>query len=929
MSDRLMEGLGDVDVPSAPTSDAHATMTQNIWRKRWRQFRADKRALVSLVLFGIIAAAALAAPLLSNNRPLILVVDGAVYFPTIESVSDRVVGGLLPIQADFSDPSVSEKIAADGWALWPLVRYSYNTVDFHSWGRHPAPPSTAHPFGTDDQARDVVARVLYGLRVSLWFGLALTVITMSLGIVAGTIQGYFGGLIDLSFQRFIEIWESMPQLYVLIIVSSLLVPSFASLLILLSLFGWVGVVGVVRAEVLRVRQLDYVSAARAMGLSSRRVMARHVVPNALVAAMTMLPFALTGSIVSLTSLDFLGFGLPTNAPSLGELLQQGRNNLNAPWLGFAAFSSLAVLLTLLVFVGEGIRDAFDPRRSKKHTKRQDWASRQIVLPVAPAHGAESLLAINGLTITTAENPFQNLVDHVSFEIGEGEIVGLVGESGSGKSLSARALLDVLPDGVGFKHEGHMDFDGQVMAFGSGAQAALRGLEIGFIPQEPMSALNPVHTVKRQIGEALLIGGRGRSEKELEQDISGLLQRVGLDHMAHRLDSYPHQLSGGERQRVVIAIAIANRPQLLVADEPTTALDVSLQVQILSLFAELRRDLGIAILFVSHDLPAVASLADRILIMDGGKIVEEGSAEKIVNYPESAQGRELVRHLNPPARSEQILASDKPDMVLDVQGLTVEFLSAQGGWWPGHKTFKAVDNISFSLAAGETLGVIGASGSGKTTLGRALLNMVPHEGGVSFPHLEVDAQGTPKHRSSVVQMVFQDPFSSLSPRMTVEQIIAEPLDVHVKSLSRHERNRLVGKMLEQVGLGWDVAHRYPHEFSGGQRQRIAIARALIVNPQIVVLDEPTSALDVSVQASMLELLSDLQHRTGVAFLLITHDFSVLSTMADHVAVMRAGKIVETGNRQAVLSNPRHSYTKSLLEAAQRLRGTAVNTPFIDT
>ena len=913
------------DAEQSTVALAQTPALQTTWQRRWKVFSSDKRAITSAMLLAVLALAAFAAPLLSNDRPLILMIDDLVYFPVIEKVPDHVVGGYLPIEADFTDPSVVIKIEKEGWVLWAPVRYSYNTVDFHTWGNHPAAPTGIHPLGTDDQARDVVARVLYGLRISLWFGLALTAITVSLGIVAGTIQGYFGGLVDLLFQRFIEIWESMPQLYVLIIVSSLLVPSFASLLVLLSLFGWVGVVGVVRAEVLRVRQLDYVAAARAMGLPSHKVMVRHVVPNALVAAMTLLPFTLTGSIVSLTSLDFLGFGLPTNAPSLGELLQQGRNNLNAPWLGFAAFSSLAFLLTLLVFVGEGVRDAFDPRRSRKRIPRRGKLAKQRPKrrtqhqpPCRSTRKDKTLLKIDRLTITPSGHPAQRLVDRVGLEIAPGEIVGLVGESGSGKSLSARSLLNVLPDGVQFGDEGWMAFEGHGSALGDVGQARLRGREIGFVPQEPMSALNPVHTVKRQIREAVLVGHPGAGEREVEMRISQLLHQVGLDHMVHRLNAYPHQLSGGERQRVVVAIAIANHPKLLVADEPTTALDVALQVQILDLFSALRRDMGIAILFVSHDLGAVAGLADRILVMDKGRIVEAGRTDKVMRHPQSVQGQELVKHLNPSPRKETVGKREPARTVLKIEGLSVEFGGPAWGV-SGQNSFHAVDNVSLSLCAGETLGLIGASGSGKTSVARAILNMLPHKGNIALPGLGEERKTSAKHRSSVVQMVSQDPFSSLSPRMTVAQIIAEPLGIHTPSVSRHEKMRLVGKMLAQVGLGWDVAHRYPHEFSGGQRQRIALARALIVKPQIVVLDEPTSALDVSVQASMLDLLVDLQNRTGVAYILITHDFSVLEAMADRIAVMQSGKIVETGKRQSLLSNPAHPYTQSLLNASRRLRG----------
>ena len=922
MSDLTSQGLAErenlapAQITAVQSAGLDGTSTMGPWRRRSRAFLENRRAFISLLLFSLLAAMAFLAPVIANSDPLIVVYEGEVHFPFLKAPSERELGGPLPIRADFSDPELREGIDEQGWIVWPPVRYAYDTVDFRTWGRHPAAPTRLHPFGTDDQARDVFARVLYGMRISLWFGLALTVITVSLGVLAGTVQGYFGGLLDLSFQRFIEIWESMPQLYILIIVSSFLVPNFLSLLVLLSLFSWVAVVGVVRAEVLRVRRLDYVSAARAMGVSSGAIMWRHVVPNALVAAMTMLPFVLTGSIVSLTSLDFLGFGLPTNSPSLGELLQQGRNNLNAPWLGFAAFGSLTLLLTLLVFVGEGVRDAFDPRRGRTSVRPKSPPMAKFS-PISSETGrADALLIVRDLTISSSAD---KLVDRIQFEIGRNEIVGLVGESGSGKSLTARSLLDVLPHGVELEANGQMIFDGTSIQLGSKEHARLRGVKIGFVPQEPMSALNPVHTVRRQIVEALSVGNEGSPASALDGRLAELLNMVGLGQMKGRLNVYPHQLSGGERQRAVIAIAVANRPCLLVADEPTTALDVALQGQILDLFANLRRELGIAILLVSHDLPVVASLADRIMVMEGGQIVEQGPAKQIVSSPESTQAKSLTKHMVPRRRDSARPKRKDQSLLLEVKELTVGFSTSSDHWWSAGEEFLAVNSSSFSLQAGETLGLVGPSGSGKSTLGRAILNMLPHRGEVNFLGSAVQGGQRP------AQIVFQDPFSSLSPRLTVENIVAEPLGVHFPEMKAGERAKRVQEILVRVGLGADVAHRYPHEFSGGQRQRIAIARALIVNPQLVVLDEPTSALDAAVQASILNLLADLHDDTGVAYLLITHDFSVLSAMADRIAVMSEGRIVEIGDRETVLNNPSHTYTKTLLNAARRLNPAGFDEP----
>ena len=925
MSDASTAGVSSADPPS-PGVSASAGETayrpDRAWQRRWRVFRRDRRAMISLTLFGLISLLAFLAPLIANNNPLVVVHQGSVFFPAFETVSERDLGGQLPLQADFSEAAVQSLVGPDGIVVWPVVRFSYDTVDFYTWDRHPAAPSSTHPLGTDDQARDVLARVLYGLRISLWFGLLLTFITVSIGIAAGTVQGYFGGWIDISFQRFLEIWESMPQLYVLIIVSSVLVPSFLSLLILLSLFGWIGVVGIVRAEVLRVRKLDYVTAARAMGVPSWTIMARHVAPNALVAAMTMLPFAATGSIVSLASLDFLGFGLPTGSPSLGELLQQGRNNLNAPWLGISAFGSLAVLLTLLVFVGEGVRDAFDPRRARRHASNA--GARRPTHKTTMVEETRGLLAVRGLSVYALTDMSRALVDDISFDIAPGEIIGLVGESGSGKSLTARSLLNIIPDGVTYGGDGQLVFDGVSVPFSSSGQASLRGRSIGFVPQEPMSSLNPVHTARAQLVEALKVGTPAIAALALEQAIMRLLRLVRLEHIQSRLGSYPHELSGGERQRLVIAMALANNPRLLVADEPTTALDVVLQAQILDLFARLRDELGIAILFVSHDLAAVSSLADRVLVMDQGRVVEEGAAEQILSSPKSAQAKRLVSgaSLETQVKGSPATSVEKPDrerVALSTTGLTVRFALPSRGLGLKRRHLVAVDNVSLELRRGETLGLIGASGSGKSTLGRAVLNMLPHEGAVTYASL-ADGPGGQRSRQNIaaaVQIVFQDPFASLSPRMTVEDILLEPLSVHAASLSDDDKARMVRQALERVGLGSDSLHRYPHEFSGGQRQRIAIARALIVQPDVIVLDEPTSALDASVRAGVLEMLKSIQQQTGVAYILITHDFAVLARIADRIAVMKEGAVVETGSRSRLFNKPEHPYTQELLGAARRL------------
>lgn len=530
---------------------------------------------------------------------------------------------------------------------------------------------------------------------------------------------------------------------------------------------------------------------------------------------------------------------------------------------------------------------------------------------------QPLLSVRDLSVAFHQGGGTTLaVDKVSFQIKRGECVALVGESGSGKSVSALSILKLLPYPNASHPSGSIRFKGQELIDQSERQMReVRGSDISIIFQEPMTSLNPLHTIEAQIGEIIQLHSP-TSNAEARRRTLELLTQVGIPEPETRLKSYPHQLSGGQRQRVMIAMALANEPDLLIADEPTTALDVTVQAQILALLAEIRARLGMSLLFITHDLGIVRRIADTVCVMKGGVIVEQGPVEQVFKTPKHPYTRDLLA------------AEPKPDpappqpgapVVMSADDLKVWFPIKRGLMRKTVGHIKAVDGVSVVVRKGETLGVVGESGSGKTTLGLALLRLISSNGRIVF--LGKDIQGLrfkqmrPFRRD--MQIVFQDPFGSLSPRMSVADIIAEGLSVHQPKLSREEREARVVKALEDVGLKPDTRYRYPHEFSGGQRQRISIARAVVLEPDFVVLDEPTSALDMLIQAQMVDLLRELQRRRELTYMFISHDLRVVASLASHLIVMRGGKVVEEGQAAELFKNPKTDYTRALFAAAFRL------------
>ena len=527
---------------------------------------------------------------------------------------------------------------------------------------------------------------------------------------------------------------------------------------------------------------------------------------------------------------------------------------------------------------------------------------------------EPLLVVDDLSVSFRMQSLEKtVVRNVSFELYAGETLAIVGESGSGKSVTAQSILQLLnPSQVSYP-SGSIRYKGEEL-IGANSQTLkrVRGDRIGMIFQEPMTSLNPLHTVEKQINEVLLLH-KGLDKKAAHERTIELLGLVGLDQVSERLQAYPHQLSGGQRQRVMIAMALANEPDILIADEPTTALDVTVQAQILTLLAELQERLGLAVLLITHDLTVVRNVASRVCVMCDGVIHETGDTNVVFDTPSHPYTRELL-NAEPSGAAPVVDSGGK--VIIEATDLRVWFPIKRGILRRTVGHVKAVDGISLSLEVGETLGVVGESGSGKSTLAQALLRLIPSTGQIVFDGQDISkASGNDlKSLRQNMQVVFQDPYGSLSPRMSVSAIVLEGLYAHGLSQGEDADQQKAIDVLEQVGLERDALHRYPHEFSGGQRQRIAIARAMILEPKLLMLDEPTSALDRAVQVQMIELLHALQKKNGLSYLFISHDLKVVKAMANRILVMQGGKCVEIGDAQQVFDNPQHPYTQELLTAA---------------
>ena len=512
----------------------------------------------------------------------------------------------------------------------------------------------------------------------------------------------------------------------------------------------------------------------------------------------------------------------------------------------------------------------------------------------------SLLEIKNLDVffKNSQDDVLHAVDDVSLKLGEGEVLGIVGESGSGKSVTALSILGLLPYPKAYngKNSSIIFQNQELIGMKNDDFQKIRGNEIAFIFQEPMSSLNPLHKIGKQISEALELHQK-LNKKQLKQRVISLLKAVKIPNPEQKINAYPFELSGGQRQRVMIAMAIANNPKILIADEPTTALDVTIQEQIIELLLELKSKLNMSIIFISHNLRLVHKIADNIAVMYKGKIVEYATAEQIFNKPLHSYTKTLI--------SSSLLLNNKKkikeDVLLSVQNLTVEFPLKKNLFGKITEKLTAVNNVSFNLNQGETLGIVGESGSGKTTLAFALVNLVKYNGKISLKNNEM-------------QIVFQDPYNSLNPRMKIGEIITEGLSVKQKGITKTEKQCKLLEILQNIGMDESVINKYPHEFSGGQRQRIALARALITKPKVLVLDEPTSALDVTIQVQIVELLRKLQNDFNLSYIFISHDMHAVQSLAQKILVMKDGRIVERGTVEDIFLNPKQPYTKKLIRSS---------------
>ena len=524
----------------------------------------------------------------------------------------------------------------------------------------------------------------------------------------------------------------------------------------------------------------------------------------------------------------------------------------------------------------------------------------------------SMLEIKNLSVSfrSQENKEFQAVKDVSLNLNEGEILGIVGESGSGKSVTALSILGLLPYPKA-KHGAKSSIifnNKELIGMNDKDFQKIRGGDIAFIFQEPMSSLNPLHKIGKQIAEALMLHQENLSKDEIKKRTFELLKAVKIPNPESKINAYPFELSGGQRQRVMIAMAIANNPKILIADEPTTALDVTIQEQIIDLLLELKQKLGMAIIFISHNLRLVNKIADNIAVMYQGNLVEYGSSKQIFNTPQHSYTKKLIS-------SNLSLNLDNNidnNVILRAENITVTFPLQKNLFGKVTKELKAVNGVSFELNRGETLGIVGESGSGKTTLAMAIVNLVKYSGKISIKNNDIMQEV--KDFSKNLQVVFQDPYNSLNPRMNIAQIIGEGLSVHYPQINADERMNMIKEIVQEVELSEDILQKYPHEFSGGQRQRIALARTLILNPQVIILDEPTSALDVTVQAQVVKLLKKLQQKHKLSYIFISHDMNAVRAMSHKIMVMKDGKIVESGSVNDIFNSPQQAYTKQLIKAS---------------
>lgn len=798
-------------------------------------------------------------------------------------------------------------VAAIGPMIWPYG-HTELTPDLSK------PPSFAHPLGTDTLGRDMLALVMRGMQQSLLIAGSVALMASVIGTTLGIIAGYFGRYVDASVMRLVDLVLTIPTIALAAFLGNAMSNfgvSWIGLSLVLGALFWTSVARLVRGVSLSLREMQFIKAAQVMGAGPIRIMARHMVPNVADHIIVATALLIGVAILSETALSFLGFGVRPPDTSLGLLISNAQTAvLTRPWLFYAPGLLIILIVLSINYVGEGLRDAFNPKAALTNP----LITRKAVgsVPQSAVQHPDALISIRDYTVRFPGSGAA-AVDAISLAIRQGEVLALVGESGSGKSLTSLAIAGLLPVGAGAT--GHISFRGKPVDNLSFDQwRAFRGRRIATILQDPSTSLNPVLTIESQFHETFATAGP-ISKAESRKRAVELLELMAIRDPESRLDQYPHQMSGGIRQRIVIAMAMIHKPDLIIADEPTTALDVTVQAQVLDALKVARERIGAAMLFITHDLALVAGVADRVAVMRHGQIVEERNVVELFADPQ-ADYTKMLLSLAP--RLDQLeFCHEKADrgdqpVLLQVNAVSKHFQRPRAGTPKGgDRTIHALCGVSFELRAGETLGIVGESGSGKTTLLNTILGLyLPDHGKVIFDGHDLRERSARRAVGRDISVVFQDPYSSLDPRMTVQQLLCEPLEIYGFEQNADARVRQV---LEQVRLPVASLDRFPHEFSGGQRQRIAIARALMLNPRLVILDEPVSALDVSIQQDILRLLGELKSELDIAYLLVAHDLAVVAELSDRIGVMYGGQLVELGATRKIITAPAHPYTKILLDA----------------
>ena len=823
------------------------------------------------------------------------------------------------------------------FAPW-LAPYDFNAdrAGGQVFGRQQA-PSAEHWFGTTVGGTDVLSRVIYGARTAVMVILLAVVLSGIVGVPLGLVSGYLGGWIDRVLVLVMDALYSFPSLLLAIVVSIVLSGGNSGA------FGGIMAAAIsitvvfipqyfrlIRNATIAVKVEPYVDAARVVGARTPRILTKHIFSNVTSSLPVIATLNASEAILTLAGLGFLGFGIePSAAAEWGYDLNKALPDASSGIWWTGVFPGTAIVLIVLgsTLIGESLNDILNPllrtrggvtTADEKEIETEfaelveaEGSDAPAAAPTEPdAERRVATLSLRDLTVDfSTDAGTVHAVRGISFDVAPGEVVAVVGESGSGKSVSSRAMLGLLPPTAAVTGSAKLR-DDELLGKSANELRPIRGDEVSMVFQEPSTALNPVYTVGWQIIEGL------RAHSDMNKNAARaraieLLDLVGLPDPEHRVDYYPHQLSGGQKQRVVIAMAISCDPDVIIADEPTTALDVTVQAAILELLLELRDRLGTAIILITHNMGVVADMADRVVVMYRGTIVEEAPAQQLFATPRHPYTKLLldaVPHLGQENGPQPV--GDDADVVLGVDDLVVEFMGRIG-----QPSFRAVDHVSLEVRRGEVLGLVGESGSGKTTVGRAAVGLQqPTSGSITVSGTTISGLSEAKLRPHRARFgfVFQDPAASLNPRMSIGDCIGEPLHVQTTMADR-EIDAKVAELLESVELTSGYAGRFPHELSGGQRQRVSLARALALDPDLLIADEPTSALDVSVQARVLELFTELQSRLQFACLFISHDLAVVDTLANRVAVMQNGKLVEIGPREQVLGSPREAYTQRLIAA----------------